>query len=319
MIFAFSPHRLEHFDHLELQFAFWIPLAALAWHRAVERRTLTACLLVSAAAAGQILSSIYHGMFLLTWLAFVTAVWFARSPRQGMKAAAAMLLPALVVLAVYSMPYFESRKSVGERSRTEVAGYSAKPLDFLSAPANNRLYGWTDSWGENERRFFPGLAAAMLLGIGLWRGSGPIRLVYGAGLGLAIVLTLGFNGGLYTLLYDWVLPFRALRVPARAGILILLSTAVLAGAGLAWLLARLPSRRARLALAATAICAASIEFVCSPAVDRGRPTHVAVVWLAAHRAGRGGVRVARHRPLAPAHHAGRHLHVPVDGSTGGRC
>ncbi len=137
------------------------------------------------------------------------------------------------------MPYFESRKSVGERSRNEVAGYSARPLDFLSAPANNQLYGWTDSWGANERHFFPGLAAAMLLGIGLWRGSRPIRLVYGAGLGLAIVLTLGFNGGLYTLLYDWVLPFRALRVPARAGILILLSTAVLAGAGLAWLLARL--------------------------------------------------------------------------------
>ncbi len=83
VIFAFSPHRLEHFDHLELQFAFWIPLAALAWHRAVERRTLTACLLVSAAAAGQILSSIYHGMFLVTWLAFVTAVWFVRSAPRG--------------------------------------------------------------------------------------------------------------------------------------------------------------------------------------------------------------------------------------------
>src|SRR6185436_1891688 len=33
VIFAFSAHRLEHFNHLELQFAFWIPLAVLAWHR----------------------------------------------------------------------------------------------------------------------------------------------------------------------------------------------------------------------------------------------------------------------------------------------
>ena len=32
VIFAFSAHRLEHFDHLELQFAFWIPLAVLYWH-----------------------------------------------------------------------------------------------------------------------------------------------------------------------------------------------------------------------------------------------------------------------------------------------
>jgi hypothetical protein len=37
VIFAFSAHRLDHFDHLELQFAFWIPLAVLYWHRAVER------------------------------------------------------------------------------------------------------------------------------------------------------------------------------------------------------------------------------------------------------------------------------------------
>jgi hypothetical protein len=35
VLFAFSAHRAEHFNHLELQFAFWMPLAVLAWHRAV--------------------------------------------------------------------------------------------------------------------------------------------------------------------------------------------------------------------------------------------------------------------------------------------
>jgi hypothetical protein len=36
-IFAFAPHRFDHFDHLEMQFAFWIPWAVLAWHKADDR------------------------------------------------------------------------------------------------------------------------------------------------------------------------------------------------------------------------------------------------------------------------------------------
>ena len=48
LVFAFAPHRMEHFDHLELQFAFWIPLAALAWHQAADRDGLTDHLKVGA-------------------------------------------------------------------------------------------------------------------------------------------------------------------------------------------------------------------------------------------------------------------------------
>ena len=39
VIFAFSAHRFEHFDHLELQFAFWMPLAVLYWRGTADRRT----------------------------------------------------------------------------------------------------------------------------------------------------------------------------------------------------------------------------------------------------------------------------------------
>ena len=64
VIFAFSPYRFEHFDHLEMQLSFWIPLAVLAWHRAVERQTTRACLVVAAAVSAQVLSCIYYGIFL---------------------------------------------------------------------------------------------------------------------------------------------------------------------------------------------------------------------------------------------------------------
>ena len=270
VIFAFSPHRLEHFDHLELQFAFWIPLAVLAWHKAIAdigtpfRQAFDGYLTVAVLTIGQVLSCIYHSVFLITWLAFVTAIWGWRTPVKAVRAGAVMLLPAMVVLAVYSIPYLETRKQVGERSESEVAGYSARPADFVSAPRNNLLYGWTDPIGANERHLFPGAVAVVLVLVGLWRPLDRIGVVHAAGLVLSIVLALGFNGYLYTWLYEWVLPYRGLRVPARAGILILLGTAVFAGFGLVRVQAWLSRLRLSHAIAVGAIALASTEYLAAP-------------------------------------------------------
>ena len=260
-IFAFAPHRMEHFDHLELQFAFWIPLAALAWHRAVESKRIDAYLTVSALVCGQLLSSIYHGMFLMTWLAVMTTAWFYRRYRDAAVALACVLGPAALLLAVYSIPYLQSRAAVGERSATEVSTYSARPQDFVSAPDSNRLYGWTSTFGANERHLFPGVAALALAIVGLAASRDRRVRIHAIGLAFALVLTLGTTAWLYSLLYEWVLPFRGLRVPARAGILVLLGMAVLAGAGLAWLGKRRP-RAGWLPVAAVLLAAA--EYASAP-------------------------------------------------------
>ena len=263
VVFAFSPHRMEHFDHLELQFAAWIPLAALAWHRAVESRSISSYVGVSALVCGQLLSSIYHGIFLMSWLAVMTAAWFRTRWRDSAIAMAGTLAPAALVLAVYSIPYLHTRAAVGERSLTEVTSYSARALDFLSAPESNVLYGWTADLGANERHLFPGLVVLGLTLLGLVRARDPRIRVHAVGLLFALLLMFGTHAGLYTVLYEWVLPFRGLRVPARAAILLLLGTAVLSGAALAHLLTRY-SRARWLAPAAIAIAAA--EFATVPAV-----------------------------------------------------
>jgi hypothetical protein len=267
LVFAFAPYRMEHFDHLELQFAFWIPLAALAWHQAADRAGLTDHLKVGALAAGQALSSIYYGIFLATWLCFITALWHIRAPRRAVRAIVWSMALPLAVMAIYSVPYQKSHEAVGDRKRSEVAEYSARPSDFLSAPAGNWLYGGTAQWGANERHLFPGAVALVLSVLGLWCAASDHRLrIHAAGLAFSLVLTLGFNAGLYSLLYDWVPPFRGLRVPARAGILVLLGIAVLAGAGFARVLGRVRSRTLRSVAAVVVIGACAAEYRTSPAL-----------------------------------------------------
>jgi hypothetical protein len=78
VLFGFSAHRIEHFNHLELEFAFWIPLAVLAWHRAVTKGPLCGVGVLVPADPVQHLPG-YFG----DGLAVVTAVWFFRTPVRG--------------------------------------------------------------------------------------------------------------------------------------------------------------------------------------------------------------------------------------------
>jgi hypothetical protein len=266
VVYAFSPYRIDHFDHLELQFAFWIPLTVLAWHRAAVNQSIHGYLQVAALASGQILSSIYYGVFLLTWLAAVTPVWFLRTPLKAVKGGVLMLLPPLLVLAIYSLPYVENRKRLGDRAVSEISDWSARTTDFLSAPETNVLYGWTHTLAAPERHLFPGVTAAVLLVVGLWPPWNRVRVLHAAGLALALQLALGANGILYPFLYDWILPYRGLRVPARAAILVLLGTAVLAGFGLSRLIAH---RRRWVAsmIATSLIGVAAAEYLARPRID----------------------------------------------------
>jgi hypothetical protein len=107
-------------------------------------------------------------------------------------------------------------------------------------------------------------------------------MVHAIGLALAVDLTLGFNGGLFRLLYDWVLPFRGLRVPARADILVLLGTSVFAGYGLARLLAEASRPAVRTTLVAGTIGLASIECLATPRLVPAEPQPAVLYsWLKA--------------------------------------
>src|SRR4030095_17202723 len=98
---------------------------------------------------------LYYAVFLMTWCGVVTLFWFWRTPMRAVKTLTYMLMPAVVVFALYSLPYLGNRDRLGERRAGEVASWSAQLNDFASSPPTNLLYGWTSELGGPERYLFP--------------------------------------------------------------------------------------------------------------------------------------------------------------------
>jgi hypothetical protein len=150
---------------------------------------------------------------------------------------------------------------VGERARAEVESGSATWRNYLGPPSVNAMYGKAlERFTAPERRLFPGFVAVALASVALWprtreranpsrrafalsRFRDDPRWSYALGLLVAFDISLGLNGVSYGWLYDYVLPFRALRIPARMGLIVGFSLAVLAGYGVARVAHRMPSRR----------------------------------------------------------------------------
>lgn len=253
IVFAFAPYRFAHYEHLELQLAFWMPLALWSAHRTLAHGRWRDGLLTGAFVAGQVYCSLYYGVFFGLYLSVVAGVLLVLRPAAGRRRSlAALLLGATLaagICAPYTLPYFANREVVGVRQPFEVLTYSAQPQDYLVANHKNLVYGWTDSMlGSSERHLFPGAIAIGLALLGLIRPSRAARtrvVAYAAGLVFAIDASLGLNGWFFAWAYDHLPGFQGLRAPARFGIIVVLSLAVIGGFGAARLFAELTRERAR--------------------------------------------------------------------------
>ncbi len=108
--------------------------------------------------------------------------------------------------------------------------------------------------------------------VALWPPLTRARVAYALGLLVAVDVSLGFNGFTYRVLYDYVLPFRALRIPARMGVMAGFSLAVLSGFGAARILQRASSSTARLAIAGALAMLMLAEYVNRPIALQRMPT-----------------------------------------------
>lgn len=254
--FAFYPFRFEHFLHMELLSAFWMPLALWALHKTLTDpgRQWRFGLLTGAAVAAQYLSGMYFGVFLVCFLFVAWGVLALARKLRG--AAVGPLLAGALLAAVLILPtlqpYMHVRDVVGERSRDEVQTYSAQPSDYLAVSHPGRRIG-----GCNERQVFPGFLIVALALAALWPPWSAVRVAYLAGLAIAFDMSLGTNGLIHPFLYEWFLPFRGLRAPARSAMLVGLALAVLAGFGAARLDGLIQRRRWKAVLVAV-LCAVTL-------------------------------------------------------------
>ena len=254
-VFAVYPYRIEAYAKVQLQLAFWVPLALLAIHRLRFRPNVRTGALAGLFAALQMYSCVYYGLFEGVPLAIVGSASILAAAAEHRRDVVRALVVGVVVYAALcaplAVPYRAAARAVGERTQADVQHWSAEPSDFLRAHPQNAMYGDATRPVVGERSLFPGLVAPVL---GLAALVPPISagvVAYAAAGAISADLALGVHGVGFQTLRDWLPPFRAVRVPARFAMLVGLALAVLAGFGVARLCRgrRAPAQIASVALA----------------------------------------------------------------------
>lgn len=248
-VFVLLPYRIEHFMHLELQWAMFVPLTFWALHRAVESTSWRWGALAGLFLWLQVLACVYYGVFLVMTLAVFVPVLFVTTPRTSWERTLPSLaiagLVSLVVVAPFAWPYLGAARELGGRATEEVTRYSATLNSYLSSPQPSLLWGWTaDRWGGPELRLFPGLVALALGAIGLSGTPRRTVVLYLLTLAVAVELSFGLNGTLYRLLFTHVDAVQGFRATARFAVIASAALAVLAAFGTARLARLVPSRPA---------------------------------------------------------------------------
>jgi len=261
-LFALAPVRFGQLGHLQLLNLYWAPLAFLFLERFLRRkrwRDLAGCAIFYWL---QILSSVYLGWcttIAVALYALYSMFFIDRSLRSRalLPQYVAFAACSLLILLPIHLPYFRVEQQWGAaRSLRDCVFYSA---DLLFSPLSvppllNDLYVAllrfaSASDAAHEKWLFPGLVPPLLVALGSFaRSRSPacdkikhLRWVFGliavTSFVLALgpfLLLLGRNTHIplpYLVLYHALPGFKAMRVPARFGLMVVLATSMLAALG----------------------------------------------------------------------------------------
>ena len=238
--FAFVPFRFDHFHHLELQATIFLPLTLLYFERALDSGSRRDSWLMAASFVAQVYSCIYYSIFLATALVPIAAVRIWMLPAEKRVLLLRSIVPAavvaLAVVAPYGYAYALNRATLGERLDRDILLYSATWSNYLATTPENVVHGeWSSSFGQSERFLFPGALSLALMAGAFWRIDRRRATLVAMG-GVAFIISLGLNSPFYEPLRAIVFPYRGLRAPARAAILLYLAIAALGAFGWARLM-----------------------------------------------------------------------------------
>jgi hypothetical protein len=240
IVFAYVPYRFDHYLHLELQATVFLPLTLLYFDRALESGSRRDAWLTMAAFVAQVYSCIYYSVFLGTVMVPIAVFRLWKATPAARTALLRTLAPAAIVAAIavspYAIAYAQNRATLGERLDSDILLYSATAENYLATPQANVVHGWWSAeFGQQERRLFPGVVAIALALAGL-AAVDRRRLTLLMIAVIGYVISLGLHSPLYETIRAVFFPYRGLRAPARASILVFLAIAALAAFGWARLI-----------------------------------------------------------------------------------
>ena len=289
-VFTMAPYRIEHFMHVELQWAMWVPLAFWSAHRAFDERSPRFGLLTGVFVWLQLLSCVYYGVFLAIAVAvFAVAMtvldWKQRS--HGLLYVAVGGGAAAVLSAPYLWFYYRASQAVGLRGVDEVARYSAHLSSYFSSPGQNWLWGWTES--TPELGLFIGVVALGLAVLASDFRPRGIAAVYASVGAVSVVLSLGMNSPLYRGLVAVAPILQGLRSPSRFAVIVACAVAVLAALGARAIQARFESRRRAAAVLLSFLSLLFVEYGNTGMILMPLPTDFGSVYKVIRSAGPGVV------------------------------
>ncbi len=269
LVYAFCFFRMHHgHGHIQLLWTWALPLVPLALERWFAQPTWARMSVVAALVIIQALSSWYLAVFvtLLGLIAALTLVPGTQLGRDHAAQAATGLALGAAVVTWFARPYL----GLAAGPMTEAAGNAADLKAYLVPPEQTWLGQWclrntslVPRWIWGEQTLYVGMTTLGLAAVGAWRlARGEISRVCAAvvmtGL-LALALSFGPSAmGVTPFDLFLRLPGMALmRAPARFALLVMMSLALLASLGLAFLKARAGAVRT---YPAVALFAAGILF-----------------------------------------------------------
>ena len=170
MVFGFNPYRVAQSAHLQVLVAWWMPVALLALHGAVEaanrRRRAT---WIAVFAVAWLLQSLTNG-YLLFYFSIVVALWLAwfatrRDTRHAALPIVAAWTVAIVALTPILLKYRAVHAALGlRRVYDEILSFSGDMLSFVGSSEFTALWPFRPPSGP-EQELYPGVIAVLLIAV----------------------------------------------------------------------------------------------------------------------------------------------------------
>jgi hypothetical protein len=168
LVFGFSPYRLAQSPHLQVLVSWWMPVALLALHKAVDavhprRRALW----LAVFAACWLLQALSNG-YLLFYFSFLVVLWLGWFASRGGARTTGLLAVAIWAGAITSIvPMLLKYRAVHSywglrRSYNEILGFSGDVLSFATVSELTALWRFRPNIGA-EQELYPGLVAVLIV------------------------------------------------------------------------------------------------------------------------------------------------------------